>query len=56
MALLNNHLDDIRIATGDAKVYKDESVYDYDTPVSADSISFDGRQLSCSPTNVFLLP
>ena len=36
MAVLNNYSDDIRIATGDTKVYKDESVYDYDTPVSAD--------------------
>lgn len=34
MVELNTFLDDIRIPTNDDKVYKDESVYDYDTPVS----------------------
>lgn len=33
MVELNNYLDDIRIPTQEDKVYKDESVYDYDTPV-----------------------
>lgn len=34
MVELNNYLDEIRIPTQEDKVYKDESVYDYDTPVS----------------------
>lgn len=33
MAELNQFLNDIRIPTKDDKVYKDESVYDFDTSV-----------------------
>lgn len=38
MVELNNYLDDIRIVTQDVKVYKDESVYDFDTPESENGL------------------
>lgn len=34
MAELNNYLFDIKIPTPEDKIYKDESVYDFDTPVN----------------------
>lgn len=36
MVELNEHLENIQTEIGDAAVYKEESVYDFDTPVSAD--------------------
>ena len=45
-SLLERYPNAIKIATADAQIYKDESVYDFDTPVSTILIGLVDGQLA----------